>query len=339
MTYQGSQLDEQLVSWNELTSAKEYTGLLLGNGASLSVWDGFSYPSLYEVAQNENPINRFATADINLFDSLGTKNFEQVLSALAITRQVKSVLGENFDLISERYTSIQNALVEAVKSKHIPWSNVPGETLNALCKCFLEYQHIYSTNYDLLVYWAIMKDKDKFKDFLWGDRFNLADTELWGKATVIAYLHGGLHLYRTLLGETIKRQSNGFQTLLDLFGLPMEEEATPLFIAEGTSKDKLRSIYHSDYLTFAYTLLAHHQGPLCIFGHSLGDSDQHIIDAIKKAQIRDLAYSIRATTREEIISKKAALIQKMPEISVQFFDASTHPLGSLALKVITPVTA
>jgi Domain of unknown function (DUF4917) len=333
MSQQGSHLDEHLKTWKELASSRKYTGLLIGNGASLSVWSDFSYPSLYEVAKSENTQNRLSNEDLRLFDSLDTKNFEHVLSALAITRLVKSGLGENFDSISERYSSIQNALVEAVKSKHVPWLKVLDETLISICNSFLKYKYVYSTNYDLLAYWARMKEPEKIKDFLWSRQFNLADTGLWGSPTVILYLHGGLHLYRTPLGETLKRQSKNSQNLLDLFGKPMEEEnAVPLFIAEGKSKDKLRSIYHSDYLTFAYTLLMSHQGALCIFGHSLGDSDQHIIDAIKNAHI-PLAFSIKSGPKDEVISKKAALIHKLPNANIEFFDAMTHPLGSPKLKI------
>jgi Domain of unknown function (DUF4917) len=333
MSQQGSHLDANLNTWEKLASSSKYTRLLIGNGASLSIWDDFSYPSLYEVAKSENPQSRLSSEDLSLFDSLGKKNFEHVLSALAITRLLKSGLGENSDSISERYSSIQNALVEAVKSKHVPWLKVIDETLISICNSFLKYKYVYSTNYDLLAYWAIMKEPEKIKDFLWSRQFNLANTGLWGSPTVILYLHGGLHLYRTLLGETLKRQSTNSQNLLDLFGRPMEEDAVPLFIAEGTSKDKLRSIYHSDYLTFAYTLLVHHKGPLCIFIHSLGDSDQHIIEAIKKAQIPILAFSIKADSEDEVISKKAALIHKLPGVTIKFFDATTHPLGSPKLKI------
>ena len=80
----------------------------------------------------------------------------------------------------------------------------------------------------------------------WGPYFDPANTELWGKATAALYLHGGLHLYRTPRGRTLKRAATEHLNLLDLFGTEPEPGATPLFISEGSAQDKLESIHRSD---------------------------------------------------------------------------------------------
>jgi hypothetical protein len=94
---------------------------------------------------------------------------------------------------------------------------------------------------------------EKFKDYFWGQsqEFDLTDTETSVTATKVLYLHGGLHLYRLPSGVAIKRKAEAGRSLLDLFGVSFMEGATPLFITEGTSQDKLASIRRSDYLSFA----------------------------------------------------------------------------------------
>lgn len=67
---------------------------------------------------------------------------------------------------------------------------------------------------------------------------------------------------------------------MDLFGEPYYEGATPLFISEGNSEEKLSSINRSDYLSFAYNKFSNHQGGLVVFGHLLSENDQHIVDVI-----------------------------------------------------------
>ena len=196
---------------------------------------------------------------------------------------------------------------------------------------------VYSTNYDLLAYWALMHESGprKSKDMFWDAVFNLSNTEVWGKSTVILYLHGGLHLYRTSDGRTLKRQAQNGANLLDLFGVPLASfpDSTPLFVSEGTASDKLRSIYRSDYLAFAYLQLMRHEGPLCVFGSALGDSDQHLIDAIKNAKVRDIAFSIRPNNSTKVIAAKGSAIEKMPWATLHFFDSTTHPLGNPNLQI------
>ena len=332
------EITEDLATWEEVRRGNEFTGLLVGNGASRAVWAGFGYDSLFEVAQNVNTTCRLTSADVALFDALETQNFEHVLAGLATARHVTNALGIAMPALVQRYTSIQKALAEAVKSTHVPWLSVPGTCLEAIRSELLNYDFVYSTNYDLIIYWAIMRENngEGFKDFFWGEYFDLANTQLSGESTVVLYLHGGLHLYRTVSGRTIKRHAESGLNLLDLFGTRFpdeDEEATPLFISEGSSSGKLASIQRSDYLTFAYTKLVHHDGPICLFGHSLSDRDKHIVQALMQAKIRDIAISVRPGQADAVIRKKANAVRKLPEAHLLFYDATTHPLGATGLQI------
>ena len=223
--------------------------------------------------------------------------------------------------------------MEAVKSAHIPWANIPEDNLRAIKHALLPYEFVYSTNYDLILYWSIMLDGPTgFTDYFFAPRFDLGNTEIWGKATKVLFLHGGLHLYRELSGETIKRKAEPFQNLLDLFGTPLEPPAVPLFISEGSSRDKLSSVYRSDYLAFAYSQFAKHRGPLVVFGHSLNaEFDGHLIDAIRKSEAKILALSLLPGT--DVRGNKARFYGAFPNMAVRFFDATTHPLGAADLCV------
>lgn len=332
-------LTPELEPWETVNEDLQCSGLLIGNGCSRAVWESFSYESLYEIVSNENVDHRLTSAETLIFEELNTKNFEQILSALSISIRVMSALKKKTDHLQTKYSHIQDALVEAVRTRHIPWHKVAdSQVLSKLSDALDFYSYVYSTNYDLLVYWAINQgNRYRFKDFFWsGSQFDLANTEAWGKATLILFLHGGLHLRKTADGGTMKtiRTSTG-GSILEHFDTDVK--SIPLFIAEGTSADKLRSIHRSDYLAFAYSQLAHHTGPLCIFGHSLKDQDEHLVAAIKRARVRDLAYSVRPySDGNKIKSTKAAIFEKFPEANLRFFDASTHPLGDPVLRIEVP---
>jgi hypothetical protein len=176
--------------------------------------------------------------------------------------------------------------------------------------------------------------KSGFKDYFWGEEFDVSNTKIWLKATCVLYLHGGLHLYRLPPGQTLKRKAIVGQNLLDLFGQPYNEDAVPLFITEGSSEEKLSSIYRSDYLSFAFSQFSKHDGPLVIFGHSLSESDDHIVSTIANWGSREIAISVLPSDPVRIRSMKSSIISKLPEAKIYFFDATTSPLGSADIKIL-----
>jgi hypothetical protein len=205
--------------------------------------------------------------------------------------------------------------------------------LRQIKEALLLYDWVYSTNYDLLVYWAVMVDSpDGFKDFFWSERFDLTDTEIWDKVTKVLYLHGALHLYRMTTGETLKRRAEE-RNLLEAFAAGDWRDALPLFIAEGSSEDKLRAIYGSDYLSFAFSRFSEHRGDLVVFGHRLSDTDKHLIDVMQTWSPKTIAISMRPGDEDEIIERKARLKRRLRGHGLVFFDSTTHPLGLPELEV------
>ena len=324
-------VDASLQSWDELEE-HPWSGLLLGNGSSIAVWDGFRYPSLYQTSL-EREVGRLSDQDRALFESFETENFETVLSSLRIAETVCTLLGVAAEEIVARYDSIRQALIEAVNVVHVPWLSVPDDTLRSIKKELLRYDFVYSTNYDLLVYWAVMVDTpDGFKDYFWSERFDLTDTEIWDKVTKTLYLHGAIHLYRLESGATLKRRAEE-RNLLDAFAEGDWRDALPLFIAEGSAEDKLRAIYGSDYLSFAYSRFADHRGDAVVFGSSLGDSDEHLTNAMLGWSARTIAIALRPGDDDHIMEQKVRLRKLLKKHGLVFFDSTTHPLGAAALNV------
>lgn len=323
-------IDGTLDNWADVEAKKDWSSFLIGNGFSQNIWRGFSYDSLFERAANdEGP--HLVPEDVALFTQIGTRNFEMVLSALATSRMVATALRQAFGHFEDRENSIREALIRAVHSVHVPWGELPNDTLDLISNEISKYSSIYYTNYDLIMYWAIMRDNTStFRDYFFAEEFDVTNTEIWGKKTRIHYLHGGLHLYRQPNGQTLKRRAEGEFNLLDLFGRPYRN-AIPLFISEGSAEEKLASIYRSDYLSFAFSHFLHDRSPLVIFGHSLGESDQHIVNAIAAHKRRSVAISIRPCNN--IRRAKAAYIEKLPEAEIHFFNAETHPIGAPELLI------
>ncbi|KGF68107.1 hypothetical protein LL06_18455 [Hoeflea sp. BAL378] len=329
-----TELDSNLGDWAEVQDIGDWSGLLLGNGFSQNMWASFGYHSLFETASTgDGPT--LSADDTALFERFETRNFEWVLSALATSKSVLHALGQPHELIDQREHSIREALIQAVHSVHIPWLCIEDEKLKRVASELSKYAAIYSTNYDLLLYWSLMAAPAQFRDYFWTAEFDISNTEIWGKTTRVHYVHGGLHLYRKPNGQTLKRTARGGRNLLDLFATPFED-AAPLFISEGTAPEKLASIYRSDYLSFVFSQLALDDGPLVVFGHSLGGSDSHIVDVLNSHRGRKVAVAVRA--EDDVRQKKGAIVASIPNAEIYFFDAATHPLGDPALNIAPPAS-
>jgi hypothetical protein len=109
-----------------------------------------------------------------------------------------------------------------------------------------------------------------------------------------------------------------------------------LFVSEGTSEEKLQSIYANDYLSFAFGMLTHHQGPLMIIGHSLDPTyDKHLVNAIRNSQAKEFGITIYVGSKvaDTIAEEKAAWHARLPNRDLHFFDSMSHPLAASSLNV------
>ncbi len=333
-------IDAELEHWDNIKSRHEWEGLLVGNGASLAVWEGFRYESLYKKALQDidHPLS---SADLKIFRSMNIHDFERILAALWTAKVICNTLEQDVQvrMIRKRYRGIQRALIEAVHAVHVPW-NLSDEVLKQIQSALLLHESVYSTNYDLLLYWAIMAEgSPSRKDYFWSGSdlsFDITNTELdFNEPRRILYLHGALHLVKLPYGSGTRKLRASEGDLLSQFGRNLDAGETPLFVTEGTAQEKLAAIRSSDYLSFAYEQFTNHEGDLVIFGHSLGESDQHLIDIMKSWSKRTIAFSMRRNTTNpnNIIERKARIRSQLTKANILFFDAQTHPLGDPKLRV------
>jgi Domain of unknown function (DUF4917) len=336
-------IDGSLPPWDEVKQRREWDALLIGNALSRSVWSPFACDSLLKEAQDARAL---AEDDLRLFQELATSSFERVLSALATAIRIEEPLERDTSQLLERYTCIQGALGTAVRSIHLPWRQVPTRTLRRVRAAMREVRFLFTTSYDLLLYWAAAEGRNPafpfygIADYFWSPgsygrcEFDPGQVSIrYHDWTRLFFLHGALHLVAMPSGKTLKRTSHG-QALLDEFGEPFagEQRARPLMISEGDAVDKNRAIQENAYLTFAMDHLRREMEPLVVFGQSLSEQDRHVVEALDRPG-RPLAIALEAN-ESDTGPKKREIAARLPRVDeLHFFDAATHPLGDARLRL------
>lgn len=310
-----------LDDWADVAATGDWPVLLAGNGASRVVSDLFAYPSLLAVADLDPD-------DRDLFEDIGTTNFEEVLRALAISVVVCQQLGHDVAELNGRINSVRHALVATVNHHHVAWDDVQGAPLLAIKGALREYEIVFTTSYDLLFYWAMNFDgAGDFIDHFWhapDNHFDPYDSPIWNNRTAVYWLHGGLHIHRWDVDGTAKRVNNG-AALLAQFA---DDGTLPLYVAEGTADQKRSAIRRSDYLTHCFETLQAEERPIVVFGQALGQSDEHIVDALKGHHAGRIAYGVHPTSQAEVNLTCASVAHRLQTETVAYFDSTTHPLGS-----------
>ncbi|HTD09836.1 MAG TPA: DUF4917 family protein [Solirubrobacteraceae bacterium] len=326
-------LNGSLENWPDLTASFSKAALLCGNGLSINVWPAFDYGSLFDHAHNGG----LTADDLALFGE--TENFERVLSDLNTAIRVNETLSQPTGPIYTRYRSIQRGLGQAVRVVHLIRSQVPDAMLQNIRDELLHYEWIFSTSYDLLLYWA-MGCGGSFAPFV--DHFRGAKLEFDpDRADVhvgqvpVYFLHGALHLVVGGSGVTWKLRRREIQSVLDQFGEPIDgdPQARPLLVTEGTARDKLRAIDGNVYLAHSLQKLRSIELPVVVFGSSLGAQDDHLVDAINEHPGRAVAVSLLPGTRRTLAQRQADIYARLETDELWFFNAMTHPLGYPSLSV------
>lgn len=322
--------------------------VLLGNGFSIACDPVFRYTSLFEAAVRAGLSERAQA----LFQRLGTNNFEGALRLLDDAQWVGGLYGlsaEQMNEMNQDADIVKHTLVDAVTHSHLDHTGcVPDEKKDAAVRFLSTYHNIFTTNYDLLLYWTVLhpgrpSHKDGFRaDEDDPDASYLVFSERLGSSKGLFFLHGALHFY--IASGELRKHSwiRSGERLIDLIRAGLAERHYPLFVAEGSPDKKLEQIQRTGYLWYALDKLARIEGPLVVLGHSLGPSDRHITDVIAdNSKLIKLFIGLHGDPEENSNLAIRAAVQQIQQrreararnsrgsvLTIEFFDSQTaEPWG------------
>lgn len=340
-----------IYEWAEI--ADEFNdGIILGNGASIAVHQGFAYRTLLERARQDQLI----TENLNkIFQYLDTEDFEFVLRLLFDTFQINQALGVGDNVTTRAYEEVRQALIKAVRNIHIDYKDVKNSLTNAAI--FLKhFKTVAALNYDVLVYWTMYIGNSQIDEGTWfKDCFVRGEFEIdWERfrepyqtqgSTLVFYPHGNLALATDILGRETKLSNpklsnpkpsnpNENERLLDTIIDEWESgKYSPLFVSEGNSQQKIKAIRRSVYLSNVYDKVLRNLGSkIAVFGWSMGDQDDHILEAIKKSKNVDaFAISVYTSKSNEQLSADCQWISTKlrkklsnPNLDIKFFNSASN---------------
>lgn len=339
----------ELMSFAEVSSylkkKNRAMSLLMGNGFSMS-YDAniFSYNALYTFlsSQEDELLNK-------LFGVIKTKNFELIMRQLDMTIALLQAFDSDQTVQLQIRSAIQrlkDALLMSVKELHPEHVYKMPEERSTACANFLRLflesgGGIYTTNYDLLLYWVLMRQgianpvdgfgrelenpveaaegkKKEWSELIWGPNQSKQN---------IHYLHGALHLFDSG-ADVVKEQYDLDGYLLENISTRLNKGSYPIFVTAGNGEEKLEHIRHNRYLSYCYDRLCEVDGSLVTFGFGFGQYDEHIIEAINKAakfgsNQPPKLWSIYIGVYSDADIKYVESIEKRFHPKVRLFDAKT----------------
>lgn len=334
------------MTYDEVTSylnkKKRIPNLLIGNGFSIAY-----NPTIFSYNALSSYIDTTQDEDLKkLFGIIKTSNFEQIMKEIDLFVKLLQTFDNKSFLINKienMSSKLKKTLIEAVEKSH-PENvfSIQQDKLDS-CASFLNYftssnGKIFSTNYDLLLYWVLMRsknnncidgfgrDKEDGQEFVPFDEADYSKLR-WGKNKDdqnIYYLHGALHLF-DMVNEIVKQEYDG-KWLLDKITKLMNSGSYPIFVTAGTGDDKLEHIMHNYYLAYCYDVLTKTTGSLITYGFNFGDYDDHIIKAINKAATRDITNQLRSIyigVYNDDDKKHIEAIESQFKCKVHVFDSKT----------------
>lgn len=325
--------------------------VLLGNGFSRACRNQvFSYDSLFKSAD----FSKLTAEAKRVFDVLGTTDFEIAMKSLNNSSAIMPLYGcaqESSQKAKADADALRNVLVNTIAKHHPPLPSSITEQEYSKCIDFLShFEKIYSLNYDLLLYWTLMKLKEKGKDQRddgFRDPWSESEEDEYEEENYVAwtndrhtqdvyYIHGALHIfYRRALLQKYCWSRTGTR-LLDQIDSALKSGKFPLIVAEGTADQKLERIQKSNYLGHNLRSLRSVTGTLFIYGLSFGENDSHIIKQIQKNHsLKKICVSIYGapdnTENKSLVEIVTTLASNRPDrkpLQIDFYDASSARVWS-----------
>ncbi len=316
--------------WDRVGEDREIS-ILLGNGFSRAWRDEtFRYETLYRAARFDGR----EAAIRQVFDVLGTQDFEKVTSQLRASKDILRLYTANEGLVAQLEGDVQvikGGLLQAIADTHPSRPNEVTADEYRHARAFLaRFASIYTVNYDLLMYWA--RNQYDLPPDDWDTDDGFRGDQLWvGPDTdqEVFFLHGALHLYQTREGVKKHSFSDTGQPIIDAVQENLQENIFPLFVSEPTSDAKLSRINKNPYLSYCFRHLSKESGFIFIFGHGFSDVDRHIFSAIDVSDVDHVFVAIYGDPNNEDNRKMRgnaiAYLQTGSRL-ISFVDAETVPI-------------
>jgi Domain of unknown function (DUF4917) len=306
----------KIISFEDaMKQAGDSLSLMIANGFSIRY---FTYANLLAKAGLDESGPLFG-----LFNALSTVDFEIVIGALEDAALVERTYNEQkrAELLLSEADKLRDALVHAVRVTHPAHKDDIADQIPACTKFLAQFDTIFTLNYDLLLYWVMLEDTNQFKD-----GFGLAEDRngfRWPFKTEaycnVYNLHGGLHLFKTENDEVEKRLDQGSGVIDAIASTITSSKRLPLYVAEGTSVQKLARIYSVPYLRHCYEMLRSSENAFFVYGHSASPNDAHIYDALFKSNISHLYFCVhKPTTDVDALNGELSRHQKRNGSDVEY---------------------
>ncbi|MDT3380073.1 DUF4917 family protein [Labrys neptuniae] len=305
----------------------EDRALLIGNGFSAEY---FSYSNLLDKSGLA-----IGTPIRNLFTALGTVDFEAVVRALEGAVLVERAYGNAAHAadIEADAQKVREALVEAINSTHPAHREDLGLKYASSAAFLAHFSTVFTLNYDLLLYWVNL-EKSVLRD---GFGLGKAAGSFHGPFTEEAYchiynLHGGLHLFQNGAGEIVKAIDRGEGVIATITDAIARGRRFPVYVAEGTSVQKMHKISSVAYLRHCYDTLRTNSAVMFVYGHSADENDAHIYRAIFGSGAAHLYFGVYEPDEAKLktLDGLLAKYQKTAGSSADytFFDSQTAKVWS-----------
>lgn len=324
--------DIKIYHWSEIQDTFKDADIFLGNGFSININPALNYRSLFE---------RFLTylgpEEQSIFKRFNLTNFEGIQNKLSDALEVNTIFGHKNEEIERTLKELKTGLLSSIKDLHPNYSLIDPKTIFNLSQGLDWFKDIYTTNYDIFLYHIILTTIDRhrrdrtikrFQDFFRADGANLrfTDQAINGFRNIY-YLHGALFLYKED-EMTIKiRRASKTEELLDLIRLRIHIGNFPIFVSEGRSSLKEKTISRNKYLSFCRTAFRDSRDRLIIYGFSFSDSDNHLISDLNWNK-RKLAIGLHLSELNDgkILQKVRHIEKKLYKYNsreIKYFDSKT----------------
>lgn len=315
---------DTLHTWAEIKDGFKDT-LILGNGSSIAVNPAFLYDSLFMASVSFGLLDAQATEVFKLFE---TKDFEYVLRLLSHAIKVNHCCEIECQALVDKYILVRDALINTLHRVH-PKIDEVRPHFPAMVSFLKDFSTVYSLNYDLIVYWALMhgKDEQEFADYwVYGNFDGAYSKQRSSDSTLFLYPHGNLVLLSNALGKEEKISTGGRQALLDEIARRWSSATnSPLFISEGESQKKMNMIGLSPYLMHVHETLSEPKESVAIHGWSASEQDDHILKALSLSHPQRIAVSLRKceTWQARMVETAVKLRKHFPAATLLFYDADS----------------